>query len=444
MLLFGAPGTGKTLLAKAVAGEAGVPFFSSSGSEFVEMFVGVGASRVRDLFDQGRRSAPCLLFIDEIDAVGRHRFAGIGGGHDEREQTLNQLLVEMDGFDTKEGVILIAATNRPDVLDPALLRPGRFDRHVSVPNPDLKDRDEILKVHARSVKLSPKVDLMVIARRTPGFVGADLANLVNEAALLAARKGKESVEMPELEEAIDRVIAGPTRKSRMISDREKKIIAYHEAGHTLVAKLTPGSDPVHKVSIIPRGPALGYTLQLPLEDKYLTSRLEINGRLAVLMGGRVAEEMVFNEITTGAQNDLSKATDIAHKMVTEFGMSERIGSLSLKRPDEEIFLGRDFNREPRFSDKTSEIIDEEVKRIIEEAKNNAEDVLRKNQGILKNLAERLIEKEILDAEEVERIFKGDPDPASPAVKPVEQTAAPQSVTAPEKAPEGKSDGQKEA
>jgi len=436
VLLFGAPGTGKTLLAKAVAGEAGVPFFSSSGSEFVEMFVGVGASRVRDLFDQGRRSAPCLLFIDEIDAVGRHRFAGIGGGHDEREQTLNQLLVEMDGFDTKEGVILIAATNRPDVLDPALLRPGRFDRHVSVPNPDLKDREEILRVHARTVKLSLKVDLMVIARRTPGFVGADLANLVNEAALLAARKNKDSVEMPELEEAIDRVIAGPQRKSRMISDREKKIIAYHESGHTLVAKLTPGSDPVHKVSIIPRGPALGYTLQLPLEDKFLTTRLEINGRLAVLMGGRVAEEMVFNEITTGAQNDLSKATDIAHKMVTEFGMSERIGTLSLKRPDEEIFLGRDFNREPRFSDKTSEIIDEEVKRIIGDAKTNAEKILRENQDKLKALAERLIEKEILDADEVERIFKGEPEPA-PAPAAVSAPASPA-------APEGKKDGQEKA
>lgn len=410
VLLFGAPGTGKTLLAKAVAGEAGVPFFSSSGSEFVEMFVGVGASRVRDLFDQGRKSAPCLLFIDEIDAVGRHRFAGIGGGHDEREQTLNQLLVEMDGFDTKEGVILIAATNRPDVLDPALLRPGRFDRHVSVPNPNLKDREEILKVHARSVKFSPKVDLNVIARRTPGFVGADLANLINEAALLGARKSKEFAEMSDLEEAIDRVIAGPQRKSHMISDKEKKIIAYHESGHTLVAKLTPGSDPVHKVSIIARGPALGYTLQLPLEDRYLTSREEINGRLAVILGGRVAEEIIFNEITTGAQNDLSKVTDIAHKMVTEFGMSERIGTLSLKRPDEEIFLGRDISREPRFSDKTSEIIDEEVKRIVEEAKKKAEKILRDNQDKLKALAERLIEKEILDGEEVERILTGAPEP----------------------------------
>ncbi|MHB9154976.1 MAG: ATP-dependent zinc metalloprotease FtsH [Endomicrobiales bacterium] len=413
VLLFGAPGTGKTLLAKAVAGEAGVPFFSSSGSEFVEMFVGVGASRVRDLFEQGRRSAPCLLFIDEIDAVGRHRFAGIGGGHDEREQTLNQLLVEMDGFDTKEGVILIAATNRPDVLDPALLRPGRFDRHVSVPNPDLKDREEILKVHARPVKISPKVDMIVIARRTPGFVGADLANLVNEAALLAARKGHAFVEMPDFEEAIDRVIAGPQRKSRMISDREKKIIAYHESGHTLVAKLTPGTDPVHKVSIIPRGPALGYTLQLPLEDRYLTSKQEIQARLAVLMGGRVAEEMIFQDITTGAQNDISKATEIARKMVTEFGMSEKIGALSLRRPDEEVFLGRDLNREPRYSNKTSEVIDEEVKRIIDESRRNAENILESNRDKLKNIAERLIEKEILDADEVERIMKGEPEPEAP-------------------------------
>jgi cell division protease FtsH len=411
VLLYGAPGTGKTLLAKAVAGEAGVPFFSSSGSEFVEMFVGVGASRVRDLFEQGRRSAPCLLFIDEIDAVGRHRFAGIGGGHDEREQTLNQLLVEMDGFDTKEGVILIAATNRPDVLDPALLRPGRFDRHVSVPNPDLKDREEILKVHTRTIKVSPKVDLTVIARRTPGFVGADLANLVNEAALLAARKNQEFVEMPDFEEAIDRVIAGPQRKSRMISDREKKIIAYHESGHTLVAKYTPGTDPVHKVSIIPRGPALGYTLQLPIEDKFLTTRQEIFARLDVLMGGRVAEEMTYNEITTGAQNDISKATEMAQRMVTEFGMSEKIGPLSLRRPEEEVFLGRDITREPRYSNKTSELIDEEVKRIVEEAKERAAKILREHQDVLKTLSERLVEKEILDGEEVDRIMKGEPAPA---------------------------------
>ena len=417
VLLYGAPGTGKTLLAKAVAGEAGVPFFSSRGSEFVEMFVGVGASRVRDLFDQGRRSAPCLLFIDEIDAVGRHRFAGIGGGHDEREQTLNQLLVEMDGFDTKEGVILIAATNRPDVLDPALLRPGRFDRQIGVPSPDLKGREEILNVHSKGVKLSDKIDLKVIARRTPGFVGADIANLVNEAALLAARKNKTGVEMDDMEEAIDRVIAGPQRKSRMISDKEKKIIAYHESGHTLVAKYTIGSDPVHKVSIIPRGPALGYTLQLPTEDKYLTTEHEIHGRLAVLLGGRVAEEMIFNEITTGSQNDLSKATDMAHRMVVEFGMSARLGPVSLKKDDAEVFLGRDISREPRFSDKTSEIIDEEVKRIVLEAKARAESILKEHKDGLDKLAEKLIEKEILDGEEVEELLTGKKPPVSEPQQP---------------------------
>jgi len=383
-----------------------VPFFSSSGSEFVEMFVGVGASRVRDLFDQGRKSAPCLLFIDEIDAVGRHRFSGIGGGHDEREQTLNQLLVEMDGFDTKEGVILIAATNRPDVLDPALLRPGRFDRHVSVPTPDLKGREEILNVHSKIIKMVPEVDLNVIARRTPGFVGADLANLVNEAALLAARKDKTAADMSDLEEAIDRVIAGPERKSRVISDNEKSIIAYHESGHTLVAKLTPGTDPIHKVSIISRGPALGYTLQLPLEDKYLTSRQELLARLNVLLGGRAAEELVFNEVTTGAQNDLAKATELAQRMVVEFGMSERIGPLSLRKPTEEVFLGRDYNREPRYSDNTAEIIDEEVKRIVEEAKARAVVLLTANRDTLKKLADRLVEKESLDSEEVERIVNG--------------------------------------
>lgn len=404
VLVYGSPGTGKTLLAKAVAGEAGVPFFSSSGSEFVEMFVGVGASRVRDLFEQGRRSAPCLLFVDEIDAVGRHRFAGIGGGHDEREQTLNQLLVEMDGFDTKEGVILIAATNRPDVLDPALLRPGRFDRQISVPTPDLKGRDEILRVHAQNIKLSKKIDLNVIARRTPGFVGADIANLVNESALLAARKNREAVEMDDLEEAIDRVIAGPQRKSRMILDREKKIIAYHEAGHALVAKMTPGSDPVHKVSIIPRGPALGYTLQLPLEDKYLTTKQEILGRLAVLLGGRAAEEIIFKELTTGSQNDIAKATSVAQKMVTEFGMSEKVGPLSLKPPEEEVFLGRDFTRETKYSNKTSELVDEEVKRIVLDAKFKAESILNANMDKLIALADKLVEKEILDAQEVEQIL----------------------------------------
>jgi len=405
VLLYGAPGTGKTLLAKAVAGQAGVPFFSASGSEFVEMFVGVGASRVRDLFAQGRKNAPCLLFVDELDAVGRHRFAGIGGGHDEREQTLNQLLVEMDGFDTKEGVILIAATNRPDVLDPALLRPGRFDRHIMVPNPDLKGREEILQVHARHIKLAPEVDLKVIARRTPGFVGSDIANLVNEAALLAAREDKKAVGMRELEEAIDRVIAGPQRKSRMISEREKKIIAYHEAGHTLVAKLIPGTDPIHKVSIIPRGPALGYTLQLPLEDKYLSTKTEITDKLTVFLGGRAAEELTFNELTTGAENDLQQATEIAHKMVCEYGMSDKVGPLTLRKKESEIFLGRDFVKEKAYSEKTAETIDQEVKKIVEDCRDRAKELLRKNMVKLDRLAKALMEKEILVGEEVEEILK---------------------------------------
>lgn len=405
VLLYGAPGTGKTLLAKAVAGQAGVPFFSASGSEFVEMFVGVGASRVRDLFAQGRKNAPCLLFVDELDAVGRHRFAGIGGGHDEREQTLNQLLVEMDGFDTKEGVILIAATNRPDVLDPALLRPGRFDRHIMVPNPDLKGREEILQVHARHIKLAPEVDLKVIARRTPGFVGSDIANLVNEAALLAAREDKKAVGMRELEEAIDRVIAGPQRKSRMISEREKKIIAYHEAGHALVARLIPGTDPIHKVSIIPRGPALGYTLQLPLEDKYLSTKTEITDKLTVFLGGRAAEELTFNELTTGAENDLQQATEIAHKMVCEYGMSDKLGPLTLRKKDSEIFLGRDFVKEKAYSEKTAEMIDQEVKKILEDCRDRAKELLRKNMAKLDRLAKALMEKEILVGEEVEEILK---------------------------------------
>jgi cell division protease FtsH len=407
VLLFGSPGTGKTLLAKAVAGEAGVPFFSSSGSEFVEMFVGVGASRVRDLFDQGRKSNPCLLFIDEIDAVGRHRFAGIGGGHDEREQTLNQLLVEMDGFNTKEGVILIAATNRPDVLDPALLRPGRFDRQVIVPSPDLKDREEILAVHAQKVKLDSDVNLNVIARRTSGFVGADLANLINEAALLAARNNQKAVNMKNMEEAIDRILAGPQRKSRMMSEKEKKVIAYHEAGHTIVAKLLPTSDPVHKVSIVPRGPALGYTLQLPEEDKYLTSKSELLDRLAILFGGRVAEEVMFSEITTGAQNDISKATEIATRMVMEFGMSEKIGPMALQRPNEQVFLGRDISREVRHSGKTSELIDEEIKKIIDGAKSKATKLIKNNSASLDKLVKYLLERENLNGEEVDKIMKGE-------------------------------------
>ena len=406
VLLFGSPGTGKTLLAKAVAGEAGVPFFSSSGSEFVEMFVGVGASRVRDLFEQGKNNAPCLLFVDEIDAVGRHRGAGIGGGHDEREQTLNQLLVEMDGFDTKEGVIIIAATNRPDVLDPALLRPGRFDRQVVVPSPDLKDREEILNVHVRNIKISKDVDLNVIARRTPGFVGADLANLANEAALLAARKNLDSVGMKNFEEAIDRIIAGPQRKSRLISDKEKSIIAYHEAGHTIVAKVIPNMDPVHKVSIVPRGPALGYTLQLPLEDKFLTSKTEIEGRLAILLGGRVAEELIFQEITTGAQNDIARATEIATRMVMEFGMSDKIGTIALGKENEEVFLGRDISRSQKHSDKTSELVDEEIKNIITKAKEKARKILQDNEDKLKYLVEMLIERENLNGEEIETIMKG--------------------------------------
>jgi len=405
VLLYGAPGTGKTLLAKAVAGEAGVPFFSSSGSEFVEMFVGVGASRVRDLFDQGRKNAPCLLFVDEIDAVGRHRFAGIGGGHDEREQTLNQLLVEMDGFDTKEGVILIAATNRPDVLDPALLRPGRFDRHVNVPSPDLRGREEILRVHAKGIKLGPEVDFKVIARRTPGFVGSDLANLVNEAALLAARRNKPYVELPELEEAIERVIAGPERKTRMITEREKKIVAYHESGHALVAKLTPGMDPVHKISIIPRGPALGYTLQLPTEDRYLTSRTDLKNRLYVLLGGRAAEELIFREITTGACDDLSKSTELAQRMVTEFGMSDKMGPLTFRRKEEEIFLGRDIARERSYSNETAQMIDSEVKQLIMDGMSYVRKLLSDNKTKLDRLAERLMEKEILDSEEVDALIR---------------------------------------
>jgi cell division protease FtsH len=405
VLLYGPPGTGKTLLAKAVAGEAGVPFFSASGSEFVEMFVGVGAARVRDLFEQGRKHAPCLLFIDELDAVGRHRFAGIGGGHDEREQTLNQLLVELDGFDTTEGVILIAATNRPDVLDPALLRPGRFDRHIAVPIPDIKGREEILKVHTRNVRLAPDVNLALIAQRTPGFVGADLANLVNEAALLAARKNKDVVDMSDFDEAIEKVMAGPARRSRVISEREKKIIAYHESGHALVAKLIPGCDPVHKISLIPRGPALGYTLQLPAEDKYIISKQELLNKISVLLGGRVAEKLVFNDITTGAQNDLAKATEIATKMVTEYGMSEKIGPLTLRKREEEIFLGRDYlAKEKLYSEYTAKLIDDEIKNIIETCEHNVEKLLSENYKKLEALANKVMEKEVLEGKEIDEII----------------------------------------
>lgn len=404
VLLYGAPGTGKTLLARAVAGEANVPFFSSSGSEFVEVFVGVGASRVRDMFNQGKKNAPALLFIDELDAVGRRRFSGIGGGHDEREQTLNQMLVEMDGFETNQGVILIAATNRPDVLDPALLRPGRFDRHIAVPSPDLKGREEILQVHARNVTLDKEVDLKIIARRTPGFVGSDLANLVNEAALLTARNNKDAVTMKELEEAIDRVLAGPERKSQIISEREKKIIAYHESGHALVASMIDGTDPVHKVSIVPRGPALGYTLQLPIEDKYLVTKSELENNMTVLLGGRSAEELFFNDITTGAENDLRKATDVARRMVCEWGMSKKIGPVTLKEREGESFLGMDISKGQAYSEKLAENIDLEMRAIIENCHTRASKILLTNKKKLQKLADLLIQRETIDGEEVTRIL----------------------------------------
>lgn len=404
VLLYGPPGTGKTLLARAVAGEAGVNFFSASGSEFVEMFVGVGAARVRDLFERAKRNAPAIIFVDELDAVGRHRFAGIGGGHDEREQTLNQLLIELDGFEVKEGIILIAATNRPDVLDPALLRPGRFDRRINVPVPDIKGRYEILKVHAKKIKMSPEVDLNVIAQRTPGFVGADLANVVNEAAIIAAKKNKEHVEFEDFEEAIEKTIAGPQRRSRVISEKEKKVIAYHEAGHALVAKLLNSSDPVHKVSIIPRGPALGYTLQLPQEDRYLTTKTEILIKLSILLAGRASEEVVFGEITTGAQDDLDKATSYARKMVMEFGMSERIGPVSLKKDGEEVFLGRDIVRQHRYSDETAKSIDDEIKRILSDAYYKAKNLLIENKVILDKIVEKLIEKETITGQEIDLIM----------------------------------------
>ncbi|MCX5796470.1 MAG: ATP-dependent zinc metalloprotease FtsH [Elusimicrobia bacterium] len=406
VLLFGAPGTGKTLLARAVAGEAGVPFFSASASEFVEMFVGVGASRVRDLFDQAKKAAPAVIFVDELDAVGRHRFAGIGGGHDEREQTLNQLLIELDGFEQNQGVVLIAATNRPDVIDPALLRPGRFDRQIAIPLPHLKGREEILKVHARKIKMGPDADLSVIARRTPGFSGADLANVINESALLAARKNKTGVELADLEESIERVVAGPQRKSRIMSDAEKKIVAYHESGHAVVAKLLPATDPVHKVSIVSRGHALGYTLQLPKEDKHLTSRSDILNRLAVLLGGRCAEELAFSEMTTGAADDLSKASAYAIRMVTEFGMSDKVGPLSLKEPDREIFLGRDISQGAGYSESTAELVDSEVKRIVMEAHSKARELLTANRKKLDVLAARLIEVEFLSGDEIDVLFQG--------------------------------------
>jgi cell division protease FtsH len=404
VLLMGPPGTGKTLLARAIAGEAGVPFFSISGSDFVEMFVGVGASRVRDLFQQGKKSAPCIIFIDEIDAVGRHRGAGLGGGHDEREQTLNQLLVEMDGFESNEGVILIAATNRPDVLDPALLRPGRFDRQVVVPRPDVKGREMILKVHAKKVPLSPDVDLALIARGTPGFSGADLANVVNEAALLAARVDKTMVESIDFDSAKDKVLMGVERRSMVISDEEKKSTSYHEAGHTLVARTIPGTDPIHKVSIIPRGRALGVTMQLPIEDKHSYSRESLLARITVLMGGRAAEDIIFNTFTTGAGNDIEQATEMARKMVCEWGMSDKLGPLSFGKKDEQIFLGREIATHKNYSEATAVEIDTEIRRIVDQSYAKAHAILRDNLQNLHNLSECLIEKENLTGAEVDEII----------------------------------------
>lgn len=404
VLLVGPPGTGKTLLAKAIAGEAGVPFISISGSEFVEMFVGVGAARVRDLFETAKRYAPCIVFIDEIDAVGRMRGAGIGGGHDEREQTLNQLLVEMDGFDTSEGIIIIAATNRPDILDPALLRPGRFDRRIVLPNPDVKGRLEILKVHTRNKPLGPDVDLSVIAKGTPGFSGADLANLVNEAALIAARKGKEYIEMEDFEEAKDKVLMGVARKSMVISEQEKELIAYHEAGHALVAKLIPGADPVHKVTIIPRGLALGVTQQLSEEDRHIHTKDYLLKHLVTLLGGRAAEEIVFGTQTTGAANDLERASEIARKMVCAFGMSERLGPLSFGKKDELVFLGRDIAIAKDYSEKTAQEIDEEVRRIVYECYEEAKYLLTSNRRVLDEIARSLLEREVLSGEDIDVIL----------------------------------------
>ncbi len=414
VLLFGPPGTGKTLLARAVAGEAGVPFFSISGSDFVEMFVGVGASRVRDLFEQAKNSAPAIVFVDEIDAVGRHRGAGLGGGHDEREQTLNQLLVEMDGFDLRQGVILIAATNRPDILDPALLRPGRFDRQIVVDRPDLEGRKAILNVHAKGKPLAKEVDLDVMARRTPGFTGADLANLMNEATLLAARKGRDMITNRDLDESVDRVMAGPERKSRIISEKEKLVIAYHEGGHALVSHALPNADPVHKVSIIPRGRALGYTLTLPLEDKYLVTKSELSDELAMLLGGRTAEELIFTDPTTGAQNDIERATKIARSMVTEYGMSDALGPMQFGQHHAEVFLGRDFASQPDYSDEVAAKIDAEVRRLIDVAHETALDILTTYRSVLDQMAEALMEKETLETEEVMAILTAVPKWTDPA------------------------------
>jgi len=407
VLLLGPPGTGKTLLARAVAGEAGVPFFSISGADFVEMFVGVGASRVRDLFEQGKKNAPCIIFIDEIDAVGRHRGAGLGGGHDEREQTLNQLLVEMDGFEQNSGVIIIAATNRPDVLDPALLRPGRFDRQVVVDRPDVKGREGILKVHTRNIPLAEGVNLEVLAKGTPGLSGADLANLVNEAALLGARKNKKKVDMSDFEEAKDKVMMGMERKSLIISEKEKRTTAYHEIGHVLVARMIPEADPVHKVTIIPRGRALGVTSYLPIDEKHTYSREYLEAMITYALGGRAAEKLVFNHYTTGAGNDIEKATNIARKMVCEWGMSDKLGPLAYGAKEEEIFLGREIQKHRDYSEKTAIEIDEEIRSIINSAFERAVKILSENMNLLHSLSEELLEREILDAEEIDRIIRGE-------------------------------------
>ena len=436
VLLYGPPGTGKTLLAKAVAGEAGVPFFSISGSDFVEMFVGVGASRVRDLFEQAKKSAPCIVFIDEIDAVGRQRGAGLGGGHDEREQTLNQLLVEMDGFGANEGIIMIAATNHPDILDPALLRPGRFDRQIVVDRPDIKGRQEILKVHVKGKPISPEVELGVIARRTPGFTGADLSNLVNEAALMAARKNKNKIDMPEMEEAAERVIMGPERRSRVISDKEKRLTAYHEGGHTLVGMLLDNTDPVHKVTIIPRGRAGGYTLSLPKEDRYYATRSEMLDELKVLLGGRVAEALVLKEISSGASNDLQRATSLARQMICEYGMSPELGPMTFGHRQDQVFLGRDIGRDKDYSEEVAAKIDKEIRKFIDEAYQKTESLLNENMDKLHLIADALIERETLEGEEIDQLMKygkilskeentseiGTPEPAE--VQPAESSAAP--------------------
>ena len=417
VLLLGAPGTGKTLMARAVAGEAGVPFFSMSGSDFVEMFVGVGASRVRDLFEQGKKNSPCIIFIDEIDAVGRHRGAGLGGGHDEREQTLNQLLVEMDGFEPNSGVILLASTNRPDVLDPALLRPGRFDRQVTVALPDVRGREGILEVHAKKIKLGEDVNLGKLAKATPGFSGADLANMINEGALLASRKGLESVDMQTMEEAKDKVMMGAERRSLVVTDREKEMVAYHEAGHALVAKFLPDADPVYKVTIIPRGRALGLTSYLPDDERYNESKTRLEARLAYAMGGRVAEKLIFDQLTTGAGNDLERSTDVARRMVCSWGMSGELGPVTFGKKEEQIFLGREFAQHQDYSEETARIIDREVRAIVEKAEETATRILVAHRAELKKIAERLLEKETIDGEEIDAIIADTEGPKEPTTEP---------------------------